>query len=84
VGDAVERNSDPRTLVSTPKTGILVTNHLNLMYMLAAGLLMPPSGFGGKYYGDTLAAFPGWLPVFVGRHQPEADTGMRDRLEYRP
>ena len=74
VGDAVERNSDPRTLVSTPKTGILITNHLNLMYMLAAGLLMPPSGFGGKYYGDTLAAFPGWLPVFVGRGRKVAQA----------
>lgn len=74
VGDAVERNSDARTLVSTPKTGILVTNHLNLMYMLAAGLLMPPSGFGGKYYGDTLAAFPGWLPVFVGRGRKVAQA----------
>lgn len=74
VGDAVEPRSGPRTLVSTPKTGILVTNHLNLMYMQAAGLLMPPSGFGGKYYGDTLAAFPGWLPVFVGRGRKVAQA----------
>ena len=54
-------------LVKPPKKGLLVTNHQNLMYMLAAGLLMPPSEFGRKYYHDTLAAFPGWLPFFVGQ-----------------
>ncbi len=42
----------------------LVTNHQNLLYMLAAGLVMPPKGFGRKYYLDTLAAFPGWIPLF--------------------
>ena len=56
----------PRTALLAPETGVLVTNHRNLMYMLAAGLLMPPSGFGGKHYHDTLSAFPGWLPLFVG------------------
>lgn len=59
-------------LIAPPRTGRLVTNHLNLMYMLAAGLLMPPSGFGGKHYHDTLAAFPGWLPLFVGRSRQSA------------
>ena len=49
----------------TPETGLLVTNHLNLMYMLAAGLIMPPSGFAGKHYRDTLGDFPGWIPLFV-------------------
>ncbi len=58
-------NSGTREVGPVPATGILVTNHLNLMYMLASGLLMPPSGFRGKHYGDTLAAFPGWLPLFV-------------------
>lgn len=42
----------------------VVTNQRNLFYMLASGLIMPPSGFGGKYYADTLACFPGWIPVF--------------------
>ena len=50
-----------------PCSGLLVTNHLNLMYMLAAGLVMPPAGFGGKYYRDTLGDFPGWIPLFVGK-----------------
>ena len=47
------------------KKGLLVTNHLNLMYMQAAGLVMPPSGFGGKYYGDTLDLVSGWIPLFI-------------------
>ena len=50
-----------------PESGILVTNHLNLMYMLSAGLLMPPSGFGSKYYRDTLSCFPGWIPLFINK-----------------
>ena len=50
-----------------PASGLLVTNHLNLMYMLAAGLVMPPAGFGDKYYRDTLGSFPGWIPLFIGR-----------------
>lgn len=54
------------TALASPKTGVLATNDRNLMYMLAAGLLMPPSGFGGKHYRDTLSAFPGWLPLFIG------------------
>ncbi len=44
---------------------LLVSNHLNLLYMLAAGLIMPPKGFGKKYYQDTLAAYPGWIPLFA-------------------
>ncbi len=44
---------------------LLVSNHLNLLYMLAAGLVMPPMGFGKKYYQDTLAAYPGWIPLFA-------------------
>lgn len=42
----------------------LVTNHQNLMFMLSAGLIMPPSGFGKKYYQDTLSLVPGWVPLF--------------------
>ena len=47
--------------------GCLVTNHLNVMYMLAAGLVLPSRGFGEKYYQDTLDCCPGWLPLFTGR-----------------
>jgi len=42
----------------------LVTNHLNLLYMLAAGLVMEPSGFRGKHYTDSLSTFPGRVPLF--------------------
>lgn len=53
--------------LNTPKTSqpwYLVTNHLNLLYMLAAGLVMEPSGFRGKHYIDSLGAIPGWIPLF--------------------
>ena len=52
---------------ATPERGCLVTNHLNLMYMLAAGLVLPRSGFGEKYYRDTLDDCPGWIPLFTGQ-----------------
>ena len=55
-----------------PESGLLVTNHLNLMYMLAAGLVMPPAGFGDKYYRDTLECYPGWIPLFIGKAPKEA------------
>ena len=42
-----------------PERCCLVTNHLNLMYMLAAGLVLPSSGLGEKYYRDTLESCPG-------------------------
>ena len=51
---------------AAPDSGHLVTNHLNLLYMLAAGLVLPSTGFGDKYYGDTLDCAPGWIPLFIG------------------
>ena len=51
---------------AVPERGCLVTNHLNLWYMLGAGLLLPKSGFGEKYYRDTLDVCQGWLPLFTG------------------
>ena len=50
-----------------PASGYLVTNHLNLMFMLSAGLILPPSGMGAKYYQDTLGCYPGWIPLFIDR-----------------
>ena len=58
-----------------PNRWLLVSNHLNLLYMLAAGLVMPPKGFGKKYYQDTLAAYPGWIPLF-------ADVVPKAAIEY--
>lgn len=65
------------TVLSGPETGVLATNDRNLMYTLAAGLLMPPSGFGGKHYRDTLSAFPGWIPLFMDPESgvPSAHAG---------
>ena len=82
--------SPPQTVLFAPDTGVLVTNDRNLMYMLAAGLLMPPSGFGGKHYCDTLSAFPGWLPFFVspeGAPSPPSGTveySTREARHLRP
>lgn len=45
----------------------LVSNHLNMMFMLAAGLIMPPAGFNNKYYQDTLSLVPGWIPLFPNK-----------------
>lgn len=52
----------------------LVSNHLNLSYMLAAGLVMGPRGFG-KYYADSLSRRPGWILLF-------RDRAPRSELEY--
>ena len=68
-----------------PDSGLLVTNHLNLMYMLAAGLVMPPAGFGDKYYRDTLECFPGWIPLFIGKAPKEAlESSTREAGHLKP
>ncbi len=55
----------PVSKVEMPKRWLLATNHLNLLYMLAAGLIMSPRGFGAKYYQDLLSIYPGWIPLFA-------------------
>ena len=45
----------------------LVTNHQNMYYMLAAGMVMGPAGFRGKHYSDPLSVCPGWIPFFWGK-----------------
>jgi hypothetical protein len=42
----------------------LVTNHQNMLYILAAGMVMGPAGFRGKHYSDPLSIYPGWIPLF--------------------
>ena len=70
---------------AAPEHGRLVTNHLNLFHMLAAGLLLPRSGFGGKYYRDTLDACPGWIPLFTGRPPRSAvDHSTAEARHLRP
>ena len=70
------------TTANVPTEGLLVTNHLNLMYMLAAGLAMPPSGFGNKYYTDTLESYPGWIPLFVKSPSKEAIDLATSEADY--
>ena len=43
----------------------LPTNQLNMMYILASGLVTGPQGFGRKYYVDVLSTCPGWIPLFA-------------------
>lgn len=50
----------------TAQSWMLVTSHLNLLYMLAAGMVMGPAGFSGKYYRDPSSDFSGLIPVFRG------------------
>ena len=67
------------------ESGLLVTNHLNLMYMLAAGLVMPPAGFGDKYYRDTLECFPGWIPLFLDKVPRDAiESSTREAGHLKP
>ena len=47
----------------------LVTNHQNMLYMLAAGMVMGPAGFRGKHYCDSLSTVPGWIPLFRYRNR---------------
>lgn len=54
-----------KPLRKKPVRWCLSTNHQNLMYMLSAGLILSPKGFGKKYYADVLETFPGWIPLFA-------------------
>lgn len=49
---------------SNESAWFFASNHVNLLTMLSAGLLMSPGGFGDTYYADPLKAFPGYLPFF--------------------
>lgn len=49
----------------SPVCWYLVTNHLNLQYMMGAGLILPENGFGEKYYKDLLSLFPGQIVLFA-------------------
>jgi hypothetical protein len=55
---------EPRNPGKSTHTWHLVTNHQNMLYMLAAGIAMGPAGFRGKYYLDSLGVYPGWVPFF--------------------
>ncbi len=64
---------------------LLATNHQNMLYMLAAGMVMSPAGFGRKYYADVLATFPGWIPLFRDVAPESAlQLATRERKDLRP
>lgn len=62
-----EPDTGPSPTKLTRRYWHLATNQLNLMYLLAAGLITGPRGFGRKYYRDALGAIPGLIPLFAER-----------------
>jgi hypothetical protein len=71
--------------LKAPQEWYLVTNHLNLLYMLAAGLVMEPSGFGEKYYADSLEDAPGEIPLFGNAIPRKAlEQAVSERRHLRP
>lgn len=62
----------------------LVTNHMNMLYMMAAGLVTEPAIFK-KYYADSLEAKPGWIPLFRCAVPAQAlDQAIKERSHLRP
>lgn len=64
----------PRSRRKPARIWHLVTNHQNMLYMLAAGMVMGPAGFRGKYYSDPLSVYPGWIPLFRDKVKIPADV----------
>ena len=58
-----ENDGRPRT--PALQSAYLVTNNKNLLHMLSAGLVLSSDCLGDKYYQDTLACSPGWIPLFL-------------------
>lgn len=59
----------------------LATNHQNMLYMLAAGMVMGPAGFKGKHYADSLSVHPGFIPLF--RDKVPADALIQATSEHK-
>ncbi|HHS83712.1 MAG TPA: hypothetical protein ENK38_02150 [Gammaproteobacteria bacterium] len=64
----------PRSRRKPARIWHLVTNHQNMLYMLAAGMVMGPAGFRDKHYSDTLSVYPGWIPLFRDKANVPADA----------
>ena len=64
----------PRSRRKPARIWHLVTNHQNMLYMLAAGMVMSPAGFRGKHYSDSLNVYPGWIPLFRDKVRIPADV----------
>lgn len=69
------------TPASTQKC-YLVTNHLNMAHIMAAGMVMGPAGFGGKHYSDVLTTFPGQIPLFFNQIPEQALTEATKEGKY--
>lgn len=69
-----DTSKKPRSRRKPARVWHLVTNHQNMLYMLAAGMLMGPAGFRGKYYSDPLNVYPGWIPLFRDKVKIPADA----------
>ncbi|MYA37071.1 MAG: hypothetical protein F4030_14035 [Gammaproteobacteria bacterium] len=59
-----DATTKPRSRRKPRRIWHLATNHQNMLYMLAAGMVMGPAGFRGKHYFDSLSVYPGWIPLF--------------------
>lgn len=59
----IETDSRPKT--PAHQSAYFVTNNKNLLHMLSAGLVLSSECLGDKYYQDTLACSPGWIPLFL-------------------
>lgn len=64
--DSADSGLEPVDADAASQTWLLVTNHLNVIYMLAAGMVISPAGFSGKHYRDPSSDVPGWIPLFRG------------------
>ncbi len=70
----IDTSKKPRRRRKPPLKWHLLTNHQNMLYMLAAGMVMGPAGFRGKYYSDPLSVYPGWIPLFRDKVEVPADV----------
>lgn len=69
-----DTSKKPRSRRKPARIWHLVTNHQNMLYMLAAGMVMGPAGFRGKHYSDPLNVYPGWIPLFRDKVKVPADA----------
>lgn len=64
----------PRSRRKPVREWHLVTNHQNMLYILAAGMVMSPAGFRDKHYSDPLDVYPGWIPLFPDKEKIPPDV----------
>jgi len=70
----INTSKKPRSRRKPARLWHLVTNHQNMLYMLAAGMVMGPAGFRDKHYSDPLNIYPGWIPLFRDKVKVPADA----------